>query len=266
MKNNKYKILVLSDLKEGTNSTIKNAVNLSNIINADIELFHVKKPTDIVETESQLSAMRTINKEHLITEKRIKSIIEPISKSYDVKLKSSFAFGNVKSEISDYIESSKPDIVVLGKRKFKPLNFMGDNIADHVLSIYNGEVMIASNENGLEPEGQLALGFFNAKNELFNLKFIDDLLGQTNQPLRSFNIGEVSNEKEERNTDYKVIDYVFEKNDNVFNTLSNYLIKNNVNLLCVNRGKKHRNNIIVKSEIKDVVNKTKVSIFLTNEV
>lgn len=266
MGNNKYKILVLSDLKEGTNSTIKNAVNLSKIINADIEFFHVKKPTDIVERESQLSAMRIINKEHLIIEKRIKSIIEPISKSYDINIKSSFAFGNVKSQINDCIESSNPDIVVLGKRKSKSIKFIGDNITDHVLSIYKGEVMIASNDNGLEPEGQLTLGFFNAKNKFFNLKFIDELLRQTSKPLRSFNIGDMSNEKEEHNTDYKVIDYVFEKNDNVFNTLSNYLVKNDVNLLCLNRGKKDRNSIIVKSEIKDVVNKTNVSIFLTNEV
>jgi hypothetical protein len=90
MENKKYKILVLSDLKEGTDSTLKNAISLSKIIDADIEFFHVKKPTDIVERESQLSAMRTINKEYLETEKKIKNTIEPISRVYDMKLKSSF--------------------------------------------------------------------------------------------------------------------------------------------------------------------------------
>ena len=121
---------------------------------------------------------------------------------------------------------------------------MGDNITDYVLNIHRGEVMIAAKENDLEPEGQLVLGFFNTKNDLFNLKFIEDLVGQTMQPVRSFNISEKSNptEKKEQNTDYKMIDYVFEKNDNAYNTLSNYLVKNEVNLLCVNRGKNDRNN------------------------
>jgi len=265
MRNNKYKILVLSDLKGSTESTLKNAISLSKMINADIEFFYVKKLTDIIERESQLSAMRTINKEHLETEKKIKNIIESISKKYEVKVKSSFAFGNVKSEIKDYLNVSKPDIIVLGKRKSKPISFIGDNITDHVLNSHSGTVMIASKENGLEPEKQLALGLFNNVNELFNLNFIDDLVGQTNEPLRSFSIEKESNKRKKVNsTDHKMIDYVFERNDNAFNTLSNYLEKNKVNLLCVNRGGNTRKNTILKSEIKDVVNNTNVSVFLTN--
>jgi len=58
-----------------------------------------------------------------------------------------------------------------------------------------------------------------------------------------------------------VVDYVFEKNDNVFTTVSNYLLKNKVNLLFVDRDKNSRNHSAFKSEIKDMVNKTNVSVF-----
>lgn len=268
MKNNKYKVLVLSNLKEGTRNTIKNTISLSKMIDADIEFFHVKKPTDIVGTDSQLSAIRTISKEHISTEKKIRELIETVSKDYDISIKTSFAFGNIKNEIENHIRKSQPDIVVLGKRKQKTLSFIGDNITEFVLNTYDGPVMIASEKYGLEPEKGLSLGFFNNTKHPFDLRFTEKLISQTDQPLKSFNIAEKTNqtgiEKLVSNTN-KTIDYVFEKNDNTFKTLSNYLLKNNVNLLFVNRDDTTKKDNIKKSEIKEVVNKVDISLFLTKE-
>ena len=267
MSNNKYKILVLSDLKEGTNSTLKNAVSLSKMIDADIEFFHVKKPTDIVETDSQLSAMRMISKEHIIIEKKIKNLVAPIIKGYNVNIKTSFAFGNLKNEIENSIKAVQPDVIVLGKRKQKKLSFIGDNIAEFVLNVHEDTVMIASDTYGLEPGKELLLGFFNNEKEPLNLKFTNELIAQTEQPLKSFSIVEKSNHTGEKlvSTTNKTVDYVFEKNDNTFKALSGYLIKNKVNLLCVNRGDNSRKQNVIASEIKEVMNKVNVSIFLTNE-
>ena len=71
MKNNRYKILVLSDLKDSTNSILKSSVSLAKMINGDVAFFHVKKATDVVENDSQLSAIRTINKLHTKTRSQI---------------------------------------------------------------------------------------------------------------------------------------------------------------------------------------------------
>ncbi len=71
MKKNKYKILVLADMKKSTSTVLKSAVSLAKMINGDIQMFYVRKPTDIVAKENQLSAMRTINKEYQKTEKKI---------------------------------------------------------------------------------------------------------------------------------------------------------------------------------------------------
>jgi hypothetical protein len=58
----KNKILVLSDINSSTTGILTNALNLAKIVSGEITLFCVKKPTDIVENDSQLSAMRIINK------------------------------------------------------------------------------------------------------------------------------------------------------------------------------------------------------------
>ncbi|WP_460220194.1 universal stress protein [Psychroserpens sp. MEBiC05023] len=265
MKSNKYKILVLSNLKGSTTSTLKNTISLSKMIDANIEFFHVKKPTDIVETDSQLSAMRTINKERIVTEKKIKQLITSISNDYDVDIKTSFAFGNIKNEIKDHIEKTKPDIIVLGKRKQKALSFIGDNVTGFVLDTFDGPVMLASEKYGLEPEKELSLGFFNNNKHTSNLGFTEHLINQTDQPLMSFNIVDKPGQQNENliSSSNNTVDFVFEKNDNAFKTLSNYLEKNNVNLLCVNRSHISGRQSKVKSEIKEVVDKVNVSLFLT---
>jgi len=266
MKNNKYKILVLSDLKNDANSILKNTISLAKMIHADIKLFHVKKPTDIVERESQLSAVRVINKEQVVTNKKIENLLGPIYKNYGININSNFAFGNIKHEIEKYVIAYQPDIIVLGKRKAKAIKFIGDNVTDFVLKIHKGAVMIVSNESDLEPEKELGLGFLNGKQQSFNMKFTEDLIGQTTRPLKSFSIVEKSNITSEKmiSTSNKTIDYVFEKNENTIKNLSNYLIKNNVNLLCIERENSHDKSSNMTSEIKDIIDKVNVSLFLTN--
>ena len=85
MKNNKYKILVLSDLNKSADFRLKSTVSLAKMIDGDITLFHVKKPTDIVDRESQLSAMRSINKEHIVTNKKIESLVRPFRQDFKSK-------------------------------------------------------------------------------------------------------------------------------------------------------------------------------------
>ena len=58
---------MLSVLKNSTNSTLKSSVSLAKMINGDVDFSHVKKATDIVENESQLSAIPFINKLHTTT-------------------------------------------------------------------------------------------------------------------------------------------------------------------------------------------------------
>ena len=266
---NKYKILVLSDLKDTTDNVLKSTISLAKIIKADVEFFYVKKPTDVVEKESQLSAMRVINQEHVNIDKKIAALLKPINKDYGLNIKSNFTLGNVKNEIEKCIKNSKPDIIVLGKRNSNALKFVGDNITEYVLKQHQGTILIAGNKNVLEPEHTLSLGVFNSEKESFNMAFAKDLTVNAEQPLKAFRIIDNKNESESKDAleDNKTVEFVFEKNDNTVKNLSNYLLKNNVNLFCLNRGM-HTAKTASKAitpEIKEVINKVDVTMLLTNE-
>ena len=261
MKINKYKILVLSDLNKSTSKTLKSSISIAKIVNADINFFYVKKPTEVVEKESQLSAMRTINKEYFSIDKKIKSIIGPMSKKYEVNINHTFTIGNVKNEIEKYIDENKPDIIFLEKRKPKVTNFIGDNITKFILKKYKGTIVIADDDNVLEPNKELSLGLFNSVNT--SDKFSKNIINSTQKPLTAFKISNNPSilKEEQILNDKKTVEYVFEKGDSVIKNISNYLSKSNINLLFISREKDNTNS--TKQNIKYVINNLDCSLILT---
>jgi nucleotide-binding universal stress UspA family protein len=266
MKNNhKYKIAVLTDLKKSSSTVLKSTISLAKMIDASIELLHIKKPTDVVERESQLSAIRDINKKHLATELKLQKLINPLTETYQIDMSYKLAYGNVKNEIESYINEQKPDIIVLGKRQSNTFNFIGDNLIQFILEKHKGEILIAGNK-GLEPEKMLSLGLLNQNQVPKNLAFANDLINHTQQPLKSFQVVKYSKQKKENElaSEHKVIEYVFEKSDSVINNLSNYVSKNNINLLCVDRTTSNKATQI-DSNIQEVLKKINVSVLLSGK-
>jgi len=256
---NKYKILVLADLNKSTSKILKSSVSIAKIVDADINFFYVKKPIEVVEKESQLSAMRTINREYFSIDKKIKSIIGSISEKYNVTINQAFIIGNIKNEIDKHIDKTKPDIIVLGKSKPKIISFFGDKITQFILEKHKGTIVITDNKHCLEPNKELSLGMFNGTKA--NGELLENIINSTQKPLKSFNI---ANKSDRLNTktfleDSKTVEYIFNKGDNVLKNISNYLLKSNVDLLFVNRG----NNNSIKPNIKDIINKLNCSLILT---
>ncbi|WP_458628434.1 universal stress protein [Winogradskyella sp. PC D3.3] len=267
MKNNTYKILVLSDLNKTASTTLKSSVSLANMIDAEIALFHVKKHIDIVDRDNQLSAIRTLNEEQNNTKKKIEALINPISKEYKVSIDYSYTFGKVKEEIRNYINSAKPDIIVLGQRDSSPLQLIGDSITRFILKEFKGIIMISANENALRPNEKMTLGVLNDSNKIFKSQFSKDLITHTTAPLKSFKI--INSQKEISNTmtthNNGMVEYVFEQNANTLTTLSSYVLKNNINLLCVDRTESKVNTTTnaVETSLKQVVNKLNVSLLVS---
>lgn len=265
-----YKILVLSDMKDTAVNTISNGISLAKIIDAEIHLFHVKKPTDVVGQESQLSAIRTLNRTYVSTDSEIQNMIEPIAKGHNIPISSSHAFGNLKHEINNTIKSYKPDIIILGKNKSKPFSFIGDNITDFVIKNFDGAIMIVDNTNHITPDKQISLGVLNSFNTSLNLTFSDRLIKHSEKPLKSFKILKNTNDfknKTENNYNQDVTEYVFEHNENSVKNLSSYLSKSNINLLFIDRvkpGNKSQSNPI-SSNINDVISKINVSFLLSEQ-
>lgn len=258
----KYKLLVLLDLSKSASNVLKSAIVLAQKINAEITLFHVKKPTDVVIQDNQLSAVRAINSDYNTTDKKIKELINSMTKTYDAHVNYTFVIGNIKNEISRVIEKSQPDIIVLGKRLSKPFSFIGDNMVNFVLNKYKGVIMVAAGENALEPNKEISIGVLNSIEESFNVEFADDLMGHAQKPLKSFKIvnsAKILKEKQEPAGE-KTIEYVFEQGDNAIKNLSNYLSKNNINLFCINRT---NNSHLINFDLKDVIHNLNVSLLLT---
>jgi nucleotide-binding universal stress UspA family protein len=261
-KEKKYKILVLSDLKENTQSVLKSTVSFAKIIDADIHFFYTKKPSEIVKNDNQLSAKRAINEEYFIVDKKIKKLISSFSKDSNININYSFSFGNVKNEIDNYLNKNKPDIVVIGKRKTKYLSFLGDNITDFVLQKHNGSVIIASEKNTLEPHKKLSLGFLNNTKDDANISLTRELKEKSKEPIKYFRVVKNTElyKQTSQNLEEEKNEYVFEENDTIVKSISTYISKSNVNLLCLTKSNKATN---TATFFKKIINDTDVSLLLT---
>jgi len=257
MNNNKYRILVLSDLNKTTSNTLKSSVSIAKIVDADINFLYVKEPTEVVKSENQLSAMRTINEDYLSTNKKISDLLKPISENYNVNISHTFTIGNLKNEIENYINDVKPDIIILGKRKSKVLNFIGDNIIQYIIKKHKGTIVIVDDKNVLEPNRELHIGLFNNTNA--NSKLVNTLINSTQKSLKSFKIAENPHPFNEE-LGKKTAEYVFAKGDNVIKDISNYLSKSKTNLLLVDNKKEN----LINTSIKDIINTIDCSLLLIN--
>ena len=260
MKTRKSKILILSGLKQDFEATVKSASNLAKMIDAEVDFFHVKKPSEIIKKENQLSAIRTINREQVKLEKELNSLLDPLKAKYAIDIKTKFTFGNVKAEIEKHINKTKPDVLVLGKRKTKLLNLPDDRVIEFVLNKFSIPVLIASNQNSIESLDNLTIGVLNSSENLDSQAVLNKLVRQSKNPLKSFRVidkGESLTNKKNDNT----VEYIFDKNDNTVNSISNYLVKSNVNLLYLNKAKDLSTKIV---SLREIINKVNVPMLIAN--
>ena len=168
MKNNKYKIVVLSDLKEKSAQALNYAAKLSKEIDATVEFFYAKDAAEVIQSENPLSAMSLIREVCNKTDQKVRALVNPISRENKIKIKTTFAYGNVKNEIEHFINTSKPDMIILGERKPKKFNFLGDNISGLISKKYKGVVFVATDETILDSSGNVSLDNLGLKNNIDN--------------------------------------------------------------------------------------------------
>ena len=260
----KQKIVVLSRLKKGAISTLKSGIRLSKVMDGEVHFFCVKKPLDIIDKDSQLSAMRTINETHKLTSKKMKKIVAAAKENYGVNINYSYAFGNIQNEIEDYIQLQKPDVIVLGKGKSSVFNTRNKKMIHFILEKFNGQILISDENNPLEPNSDFSFGTLNNSTNTSSQKFTELLIQDSKQPHTSFRINgaERVEEKEAILTDKKRIEYVFEKGDNAIKNIAKYVAKSNINLVSL---KREKNNIKSSSRnLKELINELNCSLIVTN--
>jgi len=242
----KYKLLVLIDLSKTSYITLKNAVNLAKVIGGSVEVFHVKSLTNIVKNENQISAMRSLDEEYNVSKKKLQSLINLILKEEDISIKFDFSFGNVKNEITHHIEKVKPDIIVLGKRKQKVFNFLGEDITQFLLNKFFGIILIAGEDKNLKSDGGISIGFYSDTLNDYNMEITKDLSKKAASPIKFFKVrkrstvyttNEVVKRLKSTYNGKNVVEYEFEESSEA---LINFVSKNKIGLLCMGRGSKKK--------------------------
>jgi hypothetical protein len=191
----------------------------------------------------------------LETENQIKSVISVLSNEEKIRISHKISFGNLKDEINKQIKATKPDIIVLGKQKSKIFSFLGDNIIDFILKEFAGTIMITSDKITLKANSELSLGLLNENKNLPKNPFKKTLVSFALKPLKSFQIHNNTQLKNEVANPEKIIEYIFEEGDNALRNIDNYLVKNKIQLLFVPRK---------KNKIGNLANHINCSLMLTN--
>ncbi|MGB2758829.1 universal stress protein [Maribacter stanieri] len=267
----KYKIVVFSDLKKSLGNTLKSTLSLAKMLNGEIAIFHVKKATEVVTEDSHLSAIRSLNSEYRDMDNDINSIVTTYSKDFGVPLTYSCTIGNLKNEIANYIEKEKPDFIVLGKRKSKVFNILGDNLIPFVLKKHNGPVFLSDENQVLNIDKDLSLGVLSGDEETSIASLTENLLLHSQKPLKSFRIlkNADTSDKTKVSKERKEIEFVFDSNDNSIKNISNYVAINNINLLCINRsqnkGDSKNKSLSMPTKINDIINNLNVPLILMGQ-
>ena len=270
----KYRLLVLIDQTKSSYTALRNAVNLAKVIDAGIELFYVKPPAKVVKYDNQIAVMRTLEEERIALKKVMQKLVNTISDSEGIPVIYSFTFGNVIAEIQNHITKTQPDIVVIGKRKTKMINFLGDGLTSYLLKNHKGGILISGDEENLKSYTNVSLGFLDDMAMSNEVEITQDLKKRSNKPITLFKIKKTNVAPKKKVAFLKPTEqerianttvFEFEEGAGNSDSLSKYIEKKKVELLCVKRTKKLKPNkplSLINTKIKQIITKINVPVLI----
>ena len=260
----KNNIVVLVNLDKPQPKIVQNSINVANSMNADLTFLYVKKGAEAVRNENHISAIKSLTDTHMKMDGKMRELLRPFKDSTDSEIKSKIAIGNVKNHIEEHLNNLNPDLVILGKRAKKTLPWEGDRLTQHVVGKFQGPVLISATDQVLELNEQLSLGLLSGNVSDTPSGFVADLLKISSQPVKSFRI--VDNAEDTQTSKpipFKTVEYAFDQGDNAVKNLSKYVLRNNVNLLFVDRDHvAQRNRKATSSNMNGVINQLPSSLLL----
>ncbi|GAA4278635.1 universal stress protein [Aquimarina mytili] len=259
MDSTKYRMLALTDLSKSSMTILKNAAQLAKAIGGKIEVFYVKAPADVVNYENQFSAIRAIQEDSRRAQKRLKTMVRKIEKEENIKITFQIAYGNIKNAIQEKISKTKPDIVLLGRRKSKLVNFLSNGITKFLLNECPANVLIAGEDDKFYSYDDTSLGVYGDVLQKDGIEIINDLNQKNSNPIRFFSIRNTKNTKknipQHRNTKEKV-SYIFSEGTNALDGITSYVSRTNMQLFCISR--KHQ----IKSSLQQMVYKLDIPVLI----
>ncbi|WP_024771476.1 universal stress protein [Aquimarina macrocephali] len=273
MLESKYRLLVLIDQTKSSYTALRNAVNLAKVIDAGIEVFYVKPPMQVVRYDNQIAVMRTLEEERIASKKAMRKLVDTISDIENIPIIYSFTFGNVITEIQNHITKTQPDVVVIGKRKPKMVNFLGDGLTSYLLKNHKGEILISGSDKNLTSYHDVSLGFLDDTSLNNEVEIVQDLKKRTHKPFKLFKIKKTGSQlkkpitfskPEEQSSVANTVIFEFEEGMDDSNSVSKYIEKNKLGLLCVKRETKQKlsKSIGLNDKAQQTINKTNVPVLV----
>lgn len=232
--NSKYKLLVLFNESKTATAALNNAINLAKTIDGTVDILHVKPAISVTNNSNQFAVMRTISDTTRDAKKKMAKQVSEIAKDNNIEISHNFTIGHVVNEIQNHINQTQPDIVVIGKRKTNALGFLGDGVTKHLLKNHKGELLI-SGEETLTSFKDVSLGFLDDTVLKNKVSIAENLKQKTSRPIKLFKTSSDTETSKTASNQPNTIIFEFDKASKTSSSISNYVSKNEVNLLCMKR-------------------------------
>ncbi|MDO1499732.1 universal stress protein [Winogradskyella maritima] len=263
MKTSNKNILVLLDLNKKNDHVIDNTIKLAKDNCSSVEFLSVKSKLRLLKGDNQLSAKRQLNDELKAEHSIQRKIKELRSECPSLSIKQTVTTGSPKATIKNHLKKNDYDVVVLGKRQVKPIHLFGNNVTKTVVSNYDGDLFITDSTNNLNQIENKSIGVLE-RPSLTEVPSNPLEAIVKEKPVKRFRI---LGEKATLNADTSnevVKGYEFEENDKTFNTLSNYIKKDNVGVLCLAKPEKKNARAKFNSDLNNAMKKFNCSLWISN--
>lgn len=251
-----YRLLVVFDQSAEAFTALQNAIDLAKTINGAIDVLYINAWSNIFKTENQVALLRSLKETQQTVEIKIKKLIDGISEIEDLTLIYSYVDGHVIEETQKHIETTDPDIVVMGRRKKKFSNYFDTRNINQLRKNYGGLLLLSGEKKNSGDNQSLKLGFLDEKEVVSASSLIQTLIKKAKPTLDIFTI--FNKRRVSVETKSKMVFYEFDKNEIVDSTISNYIDNNKIDLLCVNW------NFTEQTLAQKIITKTETPILLTN--
>tara|TARA_R110002051_G_scaffold309037_3_gene381415 strand:- start:2689 stop:3477 length:789 start_codon:yes stop_codon:yes gene_type:complete len=251
-------ILVLTDFSEASNIALRNAAKMVKLINGNIYVYHAHNIELPSVEQNQLTfngRLREINRQTFV---KAKEIISSIEKEQGINIEFTMDHGNIKNCISKKVREINPDLVILGRRKSKFLDFLGDKVTQFVIDHCDTSVLISGGNHELHSFSNLSLGFFGDTIEKSEFQIIEHLQ-ESPRSIKYFGIRSRMPSAETTDAEQKTTtSYVFSQDGSkAIDALTSYVARTNTELFCI-----PKNNNTKLQPVKEMVNRLEIPILL----
>ena len=266
-----HRFLVLMDFSEASYLALKYTISLAKLLGGKIHVWHASNPMELVDSENPLKVIDAIESETKKIKRKLISIKEIIA-AEGIDASSHLALGNTINDFEDQVECIKPNLVIIGKKMAKP-KFFG-KITSYLLNNYSGSLLMVGEESEFQTDAKISLGCNGNTLNNSNPEMIFSLNKHTESPLTLVEVKNTNDSSKQMSLPngwkslYEIdrnIQFESQNESVVANGLFDYVSKNNINLLCIGRGKRKgmlQRLFSNQSTISEVVNKVNIPILV----